>query len=86
MNKDQVSGKVEQVVGEVKQSVGEALGNEKLANQGVVDQVKGAAKETWGDAKTLPNNCSTRTRTSQPTRLMIGGTRSVSRCKTPRRR
>jgi uncharacterized protein YjbJ (UPF0337 family) len=51
MNKDQVSGKVEQAVGKVKQSVGETLGNEKLANQGVVDQAKGAAKETWGNAK-----------------------------------
>ena len=36
MNKDQVSGKVEQAVGKVKQKVGEAVGNEKLANQGVV--------------------------------------------------
>ena len=46
MNKDQVSGKAEQVVGKVKQRVGEALGNDKLANQGVVDQARGAAKET----------------------------------------
>jgi uncharacterized protein YjbJ (UPF0337 family) len=51
VNKDQVSGKVEQAVGKVKQSVGETLGNEKLANQGVVDQAKGAAKETRGNAK-----------------------------------
>ena len=51
VNKDQVSGKAEQAVGKVKQSVGETLGNEKLANQGVVDQAKGAAKETWGNAK-----------------------------------
>jgi uncharacterized protein YjbJ (UPF0337 family) len=51
VNKDQVFGKVEQAVGKVKQSVGETLGNEKLANQGVVDQGKGAAKETWGNAK-----------------------------------
>jgi uncharacterized protein YjbJ (UPF0337 family) len=51
VNKDQVFGKVEQAVGKVKQSVGETLGNEKLANQGVVDQAKGAAKETWGNAK-----------------------------------
>jgi uncharacterized protein YjbJ (UPF0337 family) len=51
MNKDQVTGKVEQVAGRAKQSVGEALGNQKLANQGVAEQVKGAAKETWGNAK-----------------------------------
>ena len=31
--------------------MGETLGNQKLANQGVADQVKGAAKETWGNVK-----------------------------------
>jgi uncharacterized protein YjbJ (UPF0337 family) len=51
MNEKQVSGKVDQVVGKVKQRVGAAVGNQDLANQGVADQVKGAAKETWGDAK-----------------------------------
>ena len=51
MNKDQVTGKVEQVAGRVKQGVGETLGNQNLANQGVADQVKGAAKETWGNVK-----------------------------------
>jgi uncharacterized protein YjbJ (UPF0337 family) len=51
VNKDQVSGKIEQAVGKVKQKVGETVGNEKLANQGVVDQAKGAAQETWGNAK-----------------------------------
>ena len=51
MNKDQVTGKVERVAGRVKQGVGETLGNQKLANQGVADQVKGVAKETWGNVK-----------------------------------
>jgi len=51
MNKDQVSGKVEQAVGKVEKTVGETVGNEKLANRGVADQAKGAAKETWGHAK-----------------------------------
>ena len=51
MNKDQATGKVEQAVGKVKQSVGETVGNDKLANKGLVDQVRGAAKETWGNAK-----------------------------------
>jgi uncharacterized protein YjbJ (UPF0337 family) len=41
VNKDQAFGKVEQAVSKVKQSVGETLGNEKRANQGVVDQGKG---------------------------------------------
>src|SRR6201996_9275701 len=51
MNKDQISGKVDQVTGKVKEKVGEAVGNQRLANEGLADQVKGAAKETWGNGK-----------------------------------
>ncbi|HUY80817.1 MAG TPA: CsbD family protein [Acidobacteriaceae bacterium] len=51
MNKDQVSGKADQVTGSIKQKVGQAVGNQHLANQGLVDQTKGAAKEVWGNAK-----------------------------------
>jgi uncharacterized protein YjbJ (UPF0337 family) len=51
MNKETVAGKFDQVSGKVKQSVGEAVGNQKLANAGVAEQVKGAAKEGWGHAK-----------------------------------
>ena len=51
MDKDQVSGKFDQAVGKVKEKVGDAFGNQKLANEGVADQVKGSAKETWGNVK-----------------------------------
>ncbi len=51
MNTDQIKGKLEQVVGHVKQGVGEALGNDKVANEGLGDQVKGSARETWGNVK-----------------------------------
>jgi uncharacterized protein YjbJ (UPF0337 family) len=51
MNKDQVTGKIDQATGKVKETTGEAVGNEKLANQGRVDQVKGTVKEAWGDTK-----------------------------------
>jgi uncharacterized protein YjbJ (UPF0337 family) len=51
MNNDQVSGKFDQVKGKVKQGVGEAIGNHELANEGVVDQVKGTAREVYGNAK-----------------------------------
>jgi uncharacterized protein YjbJ (UPF0337 family) len=51
VKKDQVSGKIDQALGKVKQSVGDAVGNEDLANKGIIDQAKGAAKETWGNAK-----------------------------------
>ena len=42
MNRDIAAGKFDQVKGKVKQSVGEAVGNDRLANSGTVDQVKGA--------------------------------------------
>jgi len=51
MDKDQVAGKFDQTIGKAKEKLGEAVGNQKLANQGVADQVKGAAKETWGNMK-----------------------------------
>ena len=51
MNSDQVKGKANQVVGKVKQGAGELTGSDKMANEGVIDQVKGAAQETWGNAK-----------------------------------
>ena len=60
MNKDQIAGKIEHAAGHVKEAVGDAIGNQKLANQGVADQVKGAAKETWGNAKDAADVTATR--------------------------
>jgi len=51
MNTEQLSGKFDQAKGKVKQGIGEAVGNQKLANEGVVDQVKGSAKEVYGNVK-----------------------------------
>jgi len=51
MNKETIQGKFDQTAGAIKQKVGEATGNQKLANSGVADQIKGAAKETWGKTK-----------------------------------
>ena len=51
MNTEKVEGKFDQVAGKIKQGVGEAVGNQKLANAGAAVQVKGVAKETWGNAK-----------------------------------
>ena len=51
MNKQTVEGKFDQVVGKVKEKVGEATGNQKLANSGVAEQIKGSARETWGKTK-----------------------------------
>jgi len=51
MNRNITEGKFDQFKGKVKQSVGEAVGNDRLANSGTADQVKGAAKEAWGNAE-----------------------------------
>lgn len=51
MNTDQIKGKLEQVVGKVKEGFGEAVGDNKTANEGLGDQVKGASRETWGNVK-----------------------------------
>ncbi|HUD21718.1 MAG TPA: CsbD family protein [Acidobacteriaceae bacterium] len=51
MNHDTAAGKFDQLKGKAKQSVGEALGNQRLANSGTADQVKGAVQEAWGNAK-----------------------------------
>jgi len=51
MNKETVEGRFDQVAGKLKVKVGEAVGNQKLANAGVAEQVKGVAKETWGKVK-----------------------------------
>ncbi len=51
MNKQTVEGKFDQVAGKVKEKVGEVTGNQKLANAGAAEQIKGAAKETWGKTK-----------------------------------
>ncbi len=51
MNEDNAGGKFDQLKGKIKQGVGEAFGNDKLANEGAADQVKGNAKEAWGNVK-----------------------------------
>lgn len=45
-----VTGSGGQVLGKVKQTIGEATGDDKLANEGVFDQAKGAVKDVAGQA------------------------------------
>jgi uncharacterized protein YjbJ (UPF0337 family) len=58
MNKSHVTGGIDEAVGKVKESIGNATGNEKLANEGAAQQVKGAAKQTWGNVKDSANEAS----------------------------
>jgi uncharacterized protein YjbJ (UPF0337 family) len=62
MNRDTAEGKFDQAKGKTKQSVGEVVGNERLANSGTADQIKGAAKEAWGNTKDAADAASRDTR------------------------
>ena len=64
MNKNNVSGKFDQVAGKVKQGVGEAVGSQRLANQGAVQQLKGHAKEAWGNVQDTAADLSSKARSN----------------------
>ena len=51
MNMDDLKGKVQSGFGKAESAVGGAIGSEGLKEAGAEDQLKGAAKETWGNAK-----------------------------------
>ncbi len=51
MAKENIEGAIEKAVGKVKQKTGEAIGNQKLANEGAAEQVKGSAKQAIGSVK-----------------------------------
>jgi uncharacterized protein YjbJ (UPF0337 family) len=56
MNNDTVAGKLEQISGKIKESFGEATNDQSTANAGAADQVKGHAREAWGDTKDSVND------------------------------
>lgn len=51
MNKETLEGKLEQIAGNIKEKFGEVTGNQRMANAGAAERVKGAAKEAWGHTK-----------------------------------
>jgi uncharacterized protein YjbJ (UPF0337 family) len=51
MNKDQVKGRVDQAIGKAKEVAGRVAGNDKLAVEGLGDQIKGKTQATFGDSK-----------------------------------
>ena len=63
MNESNVGGKFDEITGKVKQGVGEAFGNEKLANEGAAQEVKGNAKQTWGNVKDTASDLGNSART-----------------------
>lgn len=51
MEKEQVTGKVDELKGKAKQAAGHVTGNPDLHDEGVVDEVKGKLKHAYGDVK-----------------------------------
>jgi len=51
MNKEQVSGKVDELKGRAKEEIGKVTNNPDTQAEGLVDQGKGKVKQTYGDAK-----------------------------------
>jgi uncharacterized protein YjbJ (UPF0337 family) len=47
----QVHGKLDEITGKLKQTFGEATGNDKLANEGTAQQVKGHVEQAYGSVK-----------------------------------
>lgn len=51
MNKNQVNGRARTVKGKTKEVAGKITGNEKLEQEGRVDQVSGKVESGYGDLK-----------------------------------
>ena len=73
MNNTKVSGEFDVAKGKVKQAVGETFNDQSMANSGTADQVKGHAKEAWGDVKDKANDIS-QSRTADNTRAEAADT------------
>ena len=51
MEKEQVTGKIDEVKGKAKQAVAGVTGSSNLHSEGAVDEAKGKVKQTYGNLK-----------------------------------
>lgn len=51
MEKEQVTGKMDELKGKAKQGVGGATGDHELQGEGLLDEAKGKVKQAYGDVK-----------------------------------
>ena len=56
MEKEQVTGKLEELKGKAKQGVGDATDDPGLQGEGMLDEVKGKAKQAYGELKNAIKN------------------------------
>jgi uncharacterized protein YjbJ (UPF0337 family) len=51
MNRDELDGKAKQVKGKIKQGVGDLTDDERLRDEGEIDEAEGKGQETFGTTK-----------------------------------
>jgi uncharacterized protein YjbJ (UPF0337 family) len=51
MEKEQVTGKIDELKGRAKQGVGHATNSPEMESEGVIDELKGKVKQAYGDVK-----------------------------------
>jgi len=51
MDKDTVKGKMEDIKGRVKRQAGEWTGDQRLQDEGTMEQAKGKIQNAWGKVK-----------------------------------
>ena len=51
MNRDELEGRAERVKGKVKQAAGDLTDNDRLRDEGVVDEAAGSLQEGFGRAR-----------------------------------
>ena len=51
MNRDELDGKAEQLKGKLKKAAGDLTGNERLHDEGTVDEAAGDVQEGYGRAR-----------------------------------
>jgi uncharacterized protein YjbJ (UPF0337 family) len=51
MEKEQVTGKLDELKGKAKQGIGNATDDPGLQSEGLADKVKGKTKQAYGDVK-----------------------------------
>ena len=51
MEKEQITGKVDELKGKLKQGIGKTTDDPKLQAEGIADEAKGALKQAYGNLK-----------------------------------
>ena len=55
MNNDTIKGELQKIGGHIEEAAGALVGDENLKIAGQEDQIKGAAREAWGNVKDAGN-------------------------------